>query len=601
MPGTDSRLSRRRFIELGAGAGAGAAAALTGGLSVTGIVDRAIAEAAAQAGDVPREETLVLVGVGGEAVNQFADVENVNVFLTNGSLSRSGYQVVYEPLAMWNMLQSEEQMWLAEGYEYNADFTELTVKIKPGILWSDGTPFTANDPAFTLTMLRDAPATVGFAVDMNQWVADAVAVDDLTLRVTLKSPNPRFFFNYLTHHADNGVLIMPRHIWEGQDPTTFTNYDLARGWPIATGPYRLVASSQQQKVWDRRDDWWGAATGFKPLPAPRRLIFLPALEESRMAQLLLNNEADITLNLTPANMQTVLTQGPHLTTHTGKEPPYGYVDWWPTGLGFNCLTPPFDDPEIRWAISYAINREQLVQFAFRGAGQPTTVPFPYYPSLMTFIEGIGDLLEQYPTNLYDPERTAEILTRKGFTRDGDGPWTRDGQTLSVPITTFQVLGDVAPIVSTQLQQAGIESSFQLPTDFYSRISLGEAPAWLFGHGGSVRDPYFTLRLYHSRYVKPTGEQTSPFYRWSNAEFDAVVDRMGNLGQDDPQLMDLFREAMAIWLPNLPDVQLVQFYHRIPMNTTYWTNWPSAENEYMNEAFWHRTFLAVLTQLQPAAR
>lgn len=598
MSGNDGRLSRRRFIELGAGAGAGVA--LAGGLAGTGIVDQAVAEAAAQAGDVPREETLVLVGVGGEAVNQFADVENVNVYLSNGSLSRSGYQVVYEPLAMWNMLGSEEQMWLAESYAYNPDFTELTVKIKPGILWSDGTPFTAKDPAFTLTMLRDAPSTVGFSVDMNQWVADAVAVDELTLKVTLKAANPRFFFNYLTHHADNGVLIVPAHIWQGQDPTTFTNYDLAKGWPIATGPYKLVASSQQQKVWDRRDDWWAASTGFKPLPAPRRLIFLPALEESRMAQLLLNNEADASLNLTPANMQTVLTQSRGaITTHTGQEPPYGYVDWWPTGLGFNCTTPPFDDPEIRWAISYAIDREQLVEFAFRGAGQPTTVPFPYYPALMPFIEGIADLLEQYPTNLFDTSRTDEILTRKGYAKDGDGIYALNGQQISVPITTFQVLGDIAPILSTQLTKAGIASSFQLPTDFYSRISLGEAPAWLFGHGGSVRDPYFTLRLYHSRYVKPTGVQTSPFYRWTSPDFDAIVDRMGTLGQENPELMTLFRQAMEIWLPQLPDVQLVQFYHRIPMNTTYWTGWPSAENQYMNEAFWHRTFLAVLTQLQPA--
>lgn len=596
MGGDDRQLglSRRRFLELGAGV----TAAMASSVSLTQLTSAA--PAAQDVADVPREETLILVGVGGEAMNQFADVENVNVYLTNGSLSRSGYQVVYEPLAMYNMLGGEETPWLAESWEYNADFTEITVKIRPGVLWSDGTPFTAADPAFTLTMLRDAPATVGFASDMNQWIKDAVALDDLTLLITLNEGNPRFFFSYLTHNADNGVLIMPKHIWEGQDPETFTNFDLSKGWPISTGPYKLVSSTAQQKVWDRRDDWWGATTGFRSLPAPRRLIFLPAFEESRMAQLMIANEADISLNLTPANMQTVFVQNPKIITHSGQEPPYGYTDWWPIGLGFNCLTPPFDDPEIRWAISYALDRDALVQFAYRGAGEPTTVPFPYYPPLMEYIESISDLLEQYPTAAFDTAKTDEILTRKGYAKDGDGFYAKDGQRLSVPITTFNVLADLVAFVSEQLQQAGIESTFQLPTDFYTRLTLGDAPAWLFGHGGSVRDPYFTLRLYHSRYVKPTGEAATPaFYRWSNPDYDAIVDQMGNIGQDDPALKDLFRQAMEIWLPNLPDVQLVQFFHRIPMNTTYWTNWPTAENPYINGAFWHRTFLLVLTQLQSA--
>ncbi len=55
--------------------------------------------------------------------------------------------------------------------------------------------------------------------------------------------------------------------------------------------------------------------------------------------------------------------------------------------------------------------------------------------------------------------------------------------------------------------------------------------------------------------------------------------------------------MEIWLRELPDVMLLQFYHRIPLNTTYWTGWPSKEDPYMNEAFWHRTFINILTRLK----
>ena len=63
-------------------------------------------------------------------------------------------------------------------------------------------------------------------------------------------------------------------------------------------------------------------------------------------------------------------------------------------------------------------------------------------------------------------------------------------------------------------------------------------------------------------------------------------------------MDLFRKAMEIWIPELPDIPLTYNYHRIPMNTTYWKNWPTAENLYVNGAFWHLTYAIVLWNLQP---
>jgi peptide/nickel transport system substrate-binding protein len=55
--------------------------------------------------------------------------------------------------------------------------------------------------------------------------------------------------------------------------------------------------------------------------------------------------------------------------------------------------------------------------------------------------------------------------------------------------------------------------------------------------------------------------------------------------------------MAIWLPELPDIQLVQNYHRIPWNTAYWKNWPTEQNAYVNGAHWHLTFAMVLWNLQ----
>jgi peptide/nickel transport system substrate-binding protein len=112
----------------------------------------------------------------------------------------------------------------------------------------------------------------------------------------------------------------------------------------------------------------------------------------------------------------------------------------------------------------------------------------------------------------------------------------------------------------------------------------------FGHVGSVVGPYATLDLYHSRHPSAQGQCIE--------RFDAIVDEMAVTPMGDPRLFDQFHKAMEVWLRELPDVPLVQWYHRVLTNTTYWTNWPTEENPYINTAFWHLTFPLVLWNLEP---
>ena len=120
-----------------------------------------------------------------------------------------------------------------------------------------------------------------------------------------------------------------------------------------------------------------------------------------------------------------------------------------------------------------------------------------------------------------------------------------------------------------------------------------------GHGGGVRDPFPTLNLYHSQYSKPTGQRATYPYRWVNEEFDKIVDQMRKTATEDPALITLFKQAMDIWIPALPDIGLVQWFHRIPTNTTYWTNFPDENNPYINSCYWHRTSGLWLNTIKPA--
>jgi peptide/nickel transport system substrate-binding protein len=345
----------------------------------------------------------------------------------------------------------------------------------------------------------------------------------------------------------------------------------------------LVYTDVQRKIWDLRPDWWGAETGFQPLPRVERLVFLPGMDENTMVQLISNNEIDLAFSFTAQNMELAQSQNPAITTFS-DEPPYGFLDWWPIGLGFNTTIPPFDDPDIRWAISYSLD-------------------YPAYPGLQPFMDSIADLLEQYPTTEFNLDKAAEIMEGKGYTKDGEGFWVKDGERVTFEIITFPQHPSAtpqAPIVTEQLRRAGFNASFLLPADFVTRVQTGSAVAFLWGHGGSMRDPYATLeRVYHMKHFKPTGEAaTTNYYRWQNQELSDITDQMTSIAEDDPRLHDLFRQAMEIWLPNLPDIMLTETVILLPRNTTYWQNWPTPDNDYVHEGFWHRTAMLLWVNLEP---
>jgi peptide/nickel transport system substrate-binding protein len=553
---------------------------------------------------VPRNRTLIMAGLGGEEVGAFTDVQDFNMY-SSGTIGRSGLvNSATEGLFYANMLNvTEIQPWVAESYQYNDDFTEVVVKIRQGVEWSDGTPFTAKDCLFTINTLM-ANATMDYSGDLNIYIKTAEAPDDYTLKLTFTKSSPRFVFDYLVFWADFGIPFnMAEHVWKDvADPPKFSNYDPAKGWPLVTGPYQLVATTVEQKIWDVRPDWWAAKTGFKPLPRIERQIYLPGMNEITMAQLCINNEIDMAFSMTPTNMQLIQSQNDKFITHCPR-PPYGFTDWWPMGFGWNCMVAPFDDPEIRWAQSYVLNRDEIVKFAFSGfseVGFP--MPFPHYGALQPYFDQIKDLLAERNPIEYNLEKSAEIMTRKGYTKDSEGFWVgADGQRIKLDIVTFPQHPSAtpcAPIVTEQLRRGGFDATFQLPADFGARLTQGQANAFIWGHGGSVKDPHKTMDLYHSRFVKPIGESAYPFYRWVNTEFDAIVDQMAVLAFNDPGLDALWRQAAEIWLRELPDCHLVQTVIQLPMNTTYWKGWPTCDNEYVHEGFWHRSAMLMWVALDP---
>ena len=186
--------------------------------------------------NVPRSRTLVMdCSSLQDCSGQIKDYNSFNPFLLTG-VSKTGWNFQYEPLYFYNAYNPHADNiipWIATGHEYNEDYTEITIHIREGVEWSDGQPWTAHDLVFTINMLKDNAPHLSFSTDMQTWVKSAVATDDHTAKIALTKPNPRFVFSYFTNNFDNGVPIVPKHIWEGQDPQTFSNFDQEKAgrWP----------------------------------------------------------------------------------------------------------------------------------------------------------------------------------------------------------------------------------------------------------------------------------------------------------------------------------------------------------------------------------
>ena len=563
--------------------------------------------------ELPRNQTIV-ISVS-DTINQMTDAEIGNALIP-GAL-RTGWHFAQEPLYFYNPLWTNqisgppwrpdakdgEIPYLATGYEYRNNFTELLIKIRPKVAWSDGTPFSANDIVFTLKMLRDNAPKLTFSNDMQVWLKDAVAENDLSVRLTLNRPHPRFFHHYFEWRGDFGFHFVPEHVFKQvEDVTTFPFFDLAKGWPLTTGPWKLVHSSPEQKIWDRRDDWWGAQTGFGPLPRIKRVIILPHFEDPKLTQLLAAGEVDATHNIQDADTEIALARNPKLQTwKLDKSKPYGALEFWTNHIAFNAMKEPWSDPEVRWAVNYALDRKQIVDVGFKGGTQPTVLPLPAYPGMLQYFDVVKDLLDKNPVDTPNPGKTAEIMQRKGYTKDGEGFWSKGGERLEMIFLVFPgFFQNFAPIIVQQMRKAGFDASFKSPTNAGTLEATGDADVWINGYAGSYADPWINLDQHHSRWSRPIGEAAPQPFHWKNDEFDKALEEMGVTPAKDPKFMAIYRRAMEIFFKELPSIPTVQWYTDCPYNTQYWKNWPHADNPYAPNSMWHRgTAGLVLNSLEPA--
>ncbi|MHC1550298.1 ABC transporter substrate-binding protein [Phyllobacterium sp. K27] len=397
---------------------------------------------------------------------------------------------------------------LAESWEAVSD-TEWLFKLRPGVKWHDGKPFTAQDVAFTYTRAKDVPNSPGGFGGFLREVASVEVVDDLTLKIHTPTPAPNLPRNIAF------VPIISKHV--GETATT-ADYNSGKAM-IGTGPYSFVSYAPGDRVeYARNDDWWGPKQPWEKLT-----IRMISNAGARVAALM-SGDVDV-IDTPPSGDLERLRNEPNLSVFSIEGMRVIYValnvgEKMPPALTGSGSKPveknPLRDVRVRKALSYAINREGLAMRIMKGAAIPTG---------QWLAEGQFGYAANVAVPTYDPERAKTMLTEagfpKGFSMTLFGPndrYPNDAATVQAIAQMWTKIG-VKTAVDTQ----------PWPT-FAGLADRGDFPAALQGWGSPTGEAgYLLTNVLHTN---STDSGLGIFNKgsYSNPELDtAIVTAMSTLG------------------------------------------------------------------------
>ena len=553
--------------------------------------------------DVPRDRTLI--SQGWDYYNQVPSPTNFSPYAGVLLHQRNNlHYTVNEMLFYTNHNDNKIIPWQATGFEYNKDFTEITVKLHDGVMWSDGQPFTAEDVVFTLGMLRAASPDLIMSGAIKEWVATETASDKLTVKIKLTKPGPRWVSDFLATGQAGRFVVVPKHIWKDQNPRTFGFLDIDKGWPVGTGPYKLVRADSGSVIFDRRASWWAVSAKVAAnMPVPERIIYRPASVEA-LPQLYANNEIDIGRNLSVGNFEAAKARNPRLQSWNTSGPVWGNPNGCTFRLVFNNQKAPFNVTEVRQAVNSALNRDQLVNLAFEGSMPKASAPFSSYGTLKAYTAQMQDVISAAAVDKQDLRKTETLLKAKGYNKGADGKWMQPG---GAPwsLTVLTPPGDsLGPVLARQLQAAGIDTVFRNMQDsaYWDAVSTGNFEAAVSFHCGSLYDPWQTLEHMHGKYVAAAGAKQSnvrALTRYNNPALNSLLDKMeaSRPSPADSEYMKLVKEATQIVLTDLPQLTLAEEVQVVVFNTNYWTGYPSAQDPYIAAALPWEGFNQVVLRLK----
>ena len=399
---------------------------------------------------------------------------------------------------------------VAESYTVSDDHLLYTFKLRSGVKFHNGQDVTPEDVIWSYQRCAEPDSA-----DIIQVAAFAgvemYAEGDDTVCFQLQEPNNEFA-SYLT------TAVLPKD---------YTEQDTQ---PVGTGPFKFVSrTAQESVVLERFDDYWGE----KP-------------ELTKVTYKIIENADSILLNLQSGAVDVFA----HLTTTQIAQLGDGFHVEEGTmnlvqALYLNNAEKPFDDVRVRQALSYAVDRQQILDLAFDGYG--TLLGSSMYPAFSKYFD---DSLNDYYT--YNTEKAKELLTEAGYPNGFD-------MTITVP-SNYQPHMDTAQVIVEQLKAVGINATIQ-PVTWESWVQDTYSNRQFQSTVVGVDASSMTASAMLSRFVSTAGNN---FINYSNADYDALYAQAQACYDDEEQTAmykdlekNLTENAANVYIQDMADFVAVR--------------------------------------------
>lgn len=295
---------------------------------------------------------------------------------------------------------------LAENYSVNSDYTEYTIRLKDGIQFSDGTPITAEDVAYTYN--RGMNSEITYYDELKEVRAE----DDKTVDITLNQPN-NDFMNDLT--VEYMCVMSKKAIEGGMDVAALPN--------ITSGAYSVEKWNPEESIVLKANPYY-----FDGEPAIKKATVIFKLPKETAYQALKNKDVDYLASVS-------IDQIPYLQGDDDMQV-FSYDNYAWNFLMMNEQDPHFRDQYVRNAIYHALDLDYIIEKALEGRG--TAAPLPVNASISGYVEG-------YDTSEFDLNKAKECMAMSSYP---------EGFDMTIKVSTDE-RENVAEVIGTLLSEIGI--------------------------------------------------------------------------------------------------------------------------------------------------
>lgn len=437
--------------------------------------------------------------VVGDAIvtGSIGDASNLIPMLAGDSASHQISAWIFDPLLTYDKTESELEPRLAERWEVSDDGLSITFFLRKDVKWQDGVAFTARDIEFGFNTIRDPNTLTAYAEDYLQ-VEKLDVLDDHTFRVTYDKPFAPALASW------SSLVVLPRHILEGKNINEAS--DFARN-PVGLGHYKLGEWVAQKSITlEVNKDY------YRTRPYIDRVV-TRIIPDAQTQFLELKSGGLDYMGLTPLQYSRQTSNAAFERAFSK----YKYITNSYTYLGYNILKPMFQDKRVRRALTHAIDKQEIVNAALLGLGEPANVP--YKPGTFWVNESMS-VLE------YDPDKARALLAEAGWKDvDGDGVLDKDGKPFSFEIITNQgndLREKTATIIQRRLKEVGVAVEVRIiewSAFINNFIDKKDFEAVVLGWSLNLDPDQYDI--WHSSKTK---EKQFNFISFKNAEVDEVLEK-----------------------------------------------------------------------------